>query len=58
MSEFNPVRAADAVTEAYSSFLGSSFSPRRYEMATAYAEALRNANVTQATSSLLLVSRV
>ena len=54
MSKFNPVRAADAITEAYSSFLGSSFSPRRNQMATAYAEALRNANVTQATSSLLL----
>ena len=57
MSEFNPVRAADAVTAAYSSFLGSSFSPRRSEVAAAYAAALRNANVTQATSSLLLEPR-
>jgi len=54
MSKFNPVEAADAVTEAYSTFLASSFTPRRKEVAAAYAEALRNSIATQATASLLL----
>jgi len=54
MSKFNPVEAADAVTAAYSSFLASSFTPRRNEVAKAYLGALENAVTTQATASLLL----
>lgn len=48
------MEAADAVTEAYGTFLASSFTPRRKEIAAAYAEALRNSINTQATASLVL----
>ncbi len=57
MTVFNPVEAAELVTDAYLKFLESAFSPRRAAMAREYATAIKSETARQALTSLILEPR-